>query len=128
MKPDYDEAAWADHTHFTAYWQHKDHPGSYAWYRVRFTGPKPPPGQRLRVSLGRIFGADRTYLNGKRIGQTGRFPPAKPDPKVRGLPRVYDLPATLLREGKSNVLAVCVYDAGTRGGRRDLPYLLYAPK
>ncbi len=54
--------------------------------------------------LGRIANADETYLNGEKIGQTGRFPP---DAFSQwNFPRNYRLPDKHLRRGAENVIAV----------------------
>ncbi|ABW66761.1 transcriptional regulator, AraC family [Desulfosudis oleivorans Hxd3] len=59
--------------------------------------------------LGRIANADQTYLNGEKIGETGRFFPNTFS--MWNYPRNYLLPDRHLRRGGQNVIAVRVsYD------------------
>jgi hypothetical protein len=64
------------------------------------------------ILLGKIDDADETYINGVRIGSTGRFPPVPVS--AWNDQRAYRIPRRLLRE--KNVLAIRVYDMGLGGG------------
>jgi GH15 family glucan-1,4-alpha-glucosidase len=84
-----------------------------AWYRVHFTvDPLPATNEPLTLALGKVDDADVTYLNGRRIGSMGRFPPDSLT-AYQEL-RLYTIPRGLLR--KNNVLAVRVYDMMGPGG------------
>jgi hypothetical protein len=89
---------------------------SNGWYRVHFKVPAAMQerwkDQPLAVALGAIDDADETYLNGRKIGQTGKFPPDKET--AYNTPRVYEFDRALLVE--DNVLAVRVGDWGGNGG------------
>ena len=56
--------------------------------------------------LGRIANADETYVNGKRIGSTGAFPPN--EFAMWNYTRSYVLPDNLLRNDSENVVAIRV--------------------
>jgi len=87
-----------------------------AWYRLRFALPDQLQvawgDQPLAVALGAVDDADETYLNGRKIGQTGRFPPD--GSTAYNAPRIYTFERSLL--ASDNVLAVRVSDLGGNGG------------
>lgn len=89
----------------------------YGWYRITFDLPPGAKKERLVALLGKIDDVDETFLNGERIGRTGRvrrdgsISTQSDYQKVRG----YDIPASLVKE-KGNVLAVRVYDGMIDGG------------
>jgi hypothetical protein len=121
-RPGYDDAGWAE-INVPAPWEREGFEGydGIAWYRVRFTVPKALRSRELLLPLGRIDDADEAYLNGTRIGATGKFPPD--GATAYTLRRVYRIPAGLLRE--ENVLAVRVYDMMGPGGIVEGPVGLY---
>jgi len=80
--------------------------GQLAWYRLRFS-VEDPQAQDWGIHLGRLWGAEEAFLNGKRIGGTGVI--ADRFAEAWGLPRVYDLPRGVLRRGE-NVLALRMTD------------------
>ena len=82
-----------------------------AWYRLRFVVPATWQGQELVLRLGSVDDHDRTFLNGRLIGQTG--PGVKRSVAVQ---RVYAVPSDAVRFGRENVLAVRVFDGGGPGG------------
>ncbi len=47
----------------------------FAWYRLHFNIPRALLNHDFYLCAGTIDDADETYLNGTRIGATGRFPP-----------------------------------------------------
>jgi GH15 family glucan-1,4-alpha-glucosidase len=85
----------------------------FAWYRLHFDVPSNLMTQELMLLLGKIDDADETYLNGVKIGETGKFPPERKTEWTTL--RVYEIPKGLLKE-KNNVLAVRVCDFGFDGG------------
>ena len=82
-----------------------------AWYVRPVIVPEAWRGQNLDLLLGSVDDWDRTYFNGRLVGQTG--PGVEQAPLVR---RRYAVPAGLVRPGQSNVLAVRVEDGGGPGG------------
>lgn len=122
-----DDSAWAASDFSDKDWASTKVPGGWendalpkydgeAWYRTRFTlAPEALArwsNAPLAVLLGAIDDADETYLNGRRIGATGEFPPAQVTAWDR--PRVYEFDRSLLAE--TNVLAVRVSDWTGGGG------------
>ncbi len=89
----------------------------YGWYRISFDLPQGTNKERLVMMLGKIDDVDETFVNGERIGRTGRIrsngdiATQNDYQKLRG----YDIPSSLLKE-KGNVLAVRVYDGFMDGG------------
>ncbi|CUS93311.1 glycoside hydrolase family 15 protein [Candidatus Kryptonium thompsonii] len=67
----------------------------------------------LILLLGSIDDADETYLNGSKIGETGKFPPERRTEWTTL--RAYPVPKGLLKT-KNNVIAVRVCDFGFDGG------------
>jgi hypothetical protein len=66
------------------------------------------------LELGRIDDVDATFVNGRRIGQTGTPPPHYRS--AWDTYRRYAVPAETLNWGGENVLAIRVYDGGGDGG------------
>lgn len=95
-----------------------------AWYRVTFDVPASLPREDYIVLLGRIDDVDETFLNGKKIGSTGRI---RSDGTVRRLTeeyreiRGYEISYDQLNRGGKNLLAVRVYDGFKDGGIYDGP-------
>ncbi|MBP6671631.1 MAG: beta galactosidase jelly roll domain-containing protein [Bacteroidetes bacterium] len=94
----------------------RDYDG-YAWYRITFDLPSTIKREELVIMLGKIDDVDETFLNGERIGRTGRvrnngsISSSEDYQKIRS----YSIPNGLLKE-KGNVLAVRVYDGLMDGG------------
>jgi sialate O-acetylesterase len=96
----------------------------YAWYRRSFKIGSTPKNQSLYLLLGEIDDVDEAYVNGKRVGGTGQFPPDYVT--AWNLERVYPLPDGLLERGQENVVAVRVYDGAQGGGLRRGTIGIYA--
>jgi hypothetical protein len=124
-KPEFNDAEWKSIDPMTFYEnQGYDGYNGYSWYRVKF---KMPSNLRqnsvlkdsVRFIVGRVDDIDATYLNGVKIGQTGRFPE-----EPGGAAGFYDAlrryvlavnhPA--IRWGEENILAIRVFDGGGGGG------------
>lgn len=97
-------------------WEEEGFPGydGYAWYRIHFRIPKTLQDESLYIKLGRIDDVDETFLNGKRIGQTGSFEPNY-ETKYNE-ERLYRLPESIINYDNENVLAVRIYDSQEAGG------------
>jgi hypothetical protein len=91
---------------------------AYGWYRIRFDVPDSLAGMDLLLDLGMVYDAAAAYLNGKLIGQCGRFPPDF-FPQTAGRLRCI-APAQLIQP-KANVLAIRVYNEDQFGGIVGLP-------
>ncbi|MEL7170481.1 MAG: beta galactosidase jelly roll domain-containing protein [Bacteroidota bacterium] len=92
------------------YWQLD----GFAWYRTSFT-LKDWEGDSRVLVLGLVDDLDEAFVNGQRVGGTGRIDRRE----VRGDEwqdlRAYTIPADVLREG-TNTVAVRVYDGWVDGG------------
>ena len=96
----------------------------YAWFRRSFVVPRGADGTALVAALGRIDDADEAYLNGRRIGATGEFPPDSDSQWFEQ--RLYPLPSSAVRYGGRNVLAVRMNDFTGGGGWYQGPVGLFS--
>jgi cephalosporin-C deacetylase len=104
----------------------------YAWYRVRVKVPAMwEKYQAVRdhggivLALGPVDDVDETFVNGVKVGSTGSFPPDYHT--AWDVPRAYIVPASLVRWGQENIIAVRVYDGENAAGMYPGPVLLRAP-
>ena len=77
-----------------------------AWYRTGFTLSAEEARAGVTLGVGRIDDSDTTWVNGVEVGATSI---------QYNLPRVYEVPASALREGL-NEIALRVVDVGGGGG------------
>ena len=111
-----DDSSWERVT-LPAHWeQHSGHTQSnvYGWYRRRLQIPEDISGKDFDLLLGRIDDVDEVWLNGRRIGGTGSFPPNYQS--AWETERRYRVPSSLVRGDGSDVLAVRVFDGDGNGG------------
>lgn len=124
-QPQFDDSRWGG-IRVPAYWEgqgYRDYDGR-AWYRLRFTIPPAARGKDLVLLLGKIDDADETFLDGRRIGQTGDVDRRRrPDElgETYAKLRAYRIPADIAQAGGEHVLAVRVYDGFLHGGIYDGP-------
>jgi sialate O-acetylesterase len=88
------------------------------WYRRDFDAPESWAGRDLTLRLGPIDDYDITYVNGTEVGRTQRD-----TPNWYMTPRVYSIPAGLVKPGR-NTVAVRVLDSWLGGGFSGDPGLL----
>lgn len=101
---DHDDSAW-DKVALPAAWRERTTDAEViGWHRFHFELPDPAPSGRLALDVGPIGWADEVFLNGKRIGGTGRFDRL---PRLGPWPRLYPVPEGALHPGR-NVLAIRV--------------------
>jgi signal transduction histidine kinase len=99
--PDFDDRSWS-----RAPMTHPQEDG-FLWYRLNFRVDTPSLQQPCHLFLGRIQEVDEVFLNGARIGGTGRIGPRWFDyVSGMGISRTYAIPADLLRADQENVLAI----------------------
>lgn len=118
-----DDPAWAspktdvsdwDKIYVPSAWEeYYDGYDGYAWYRKNFDMRSYPEKGRLALLLGQIDDVDEVFINGTKVGQTGKFFPEYKTAYEQN--RQYDIPNGLLK-ATGNVIAVRVYDEGQRGG------------
>lgn len=115
-RPDLDDADW-HRVQAPGFWEDqvpgmKRYDGE-AWYRRRFRLPSDVPRDGLTLRLAAVDDEDWTYVNGLIVGHIGAD--THPD-NYWSAPRVYHVPATALRAGDENVIAVRVRDLRQAGG------------
>jgi len=119
---EYDDSRWTTITAGKPWEQqgYADHDG-FGWYRKRITIPARLRDQSryrlsgsLWLSLDRIDDVDSTWINGRRVGGTGSFPPDYVS--ARRARRSYSVPGTWIRWDQTNLIAVRVYDGQNAGG------------
>ena len=120
--PSLDESGW-ETVKLPAFWN--DHSGYtqenvFGWFRRKITIPEKLKGKPFLLILGKIDDADETYLNGQKIGATGRMPPRYQT--AWDTVRQYKVDPKWLRAEGENVLAIRVYNGQRQGGiLRDRP-------
>ncbi len=115
----YDDSKWAG-IDAAKDWHEAGYPDYYgfAWYRKSFEIEKNKKKiwdkQEIIFQAGSIDDVDAVYLNGKKIGGLGQFPPLFKTAydKIR----IYRVPGSLINYGGKNVIAVRVYDEKGEGG------------
>ena len=116
-EPDCDASEWAT-MDVPGYWADEDlgPVNGVVWFRKEINVPASMTGKPARLWMGRIVDGDSTYVNGALVGSVSyQYPP-----------RIYDVPADLLTEGK-NVIVVRIISNINRGGFvPDKPYRLEA--
>lgn len=100
-------APWEDHSDYSEN-------NVYGWFRRTIEIPEDLKDQDFDLLLGYIDDVDEVWLNGKRIGGTGSFPPNYQT--AWESERRYRVPASLLRGDGSDVVAIRVYDESGGGG------------
>ncbi len=122
--PGYNDRNW-DEIRVPGKWEdngYSDYNG-YAWYRIKFTIHNVDESTPIYLVFGRIDDTDEIYLNGKKIGRTGSFPPNYRS--AYNERRKYRLPREYLSFTGTNVLAVRVYDSYLEGGIINGPAGIY---
>jgi sialate O-acetylesterase len=82
------------------------------WFRKEFDIPESMAGKSVRLNLGRIVDSDSAFVNGKFVGSVSyQYPP-----------RIYKIPAGVLKTGKNILVVRIVNNAGRGGFIKDKPY------
>lgn len=115
VKPNYNDDHWV-RINVPAKWENEGFNGydGMAWYRIHFDGRKLSAKQAHILILGQIDDVDECYLNGKKIGQSGRFEPSFKT--AYNATRQYLIPNEAINFSGDNVIAVRVYDQVLDGG------------
>lgn len=114
------DEGWAD-IKTTEFWEEQGYPNldGFAWYRQQVFIPRSWKSKvekcgGLYLSYSSADDCDEAFFNGKSLGKMGDFPP---NYQMRpGEARLYRVAPSLVRYGKVNTIAVCVYDGGGKGG------------
>jgi DUF1680 family protein len=126
-----DDPGWSDPGFNDSSWQwqqlaksfKKD--SSYGWYRIRVVIPaslKAGNGKGLKLLLGKIDDVDQTWFNGKKIGETGSFPPAYQTQWEKS--RLYFIPEQSVKWDQENIIAVRIYNLIGGMGMWEGPYTI----
>lgn len=117
---DFEDSSW-DSISTKQYWEeqgYEDYNG-YGWYRKSFVIPVELI-QRINQSGGLYLKYDyaddveEVFINGVSIGMMGEFPP---NLKIEyGKSRKFRIPAELIKYDTDNLIAIRVYDDGSKGG------------
>ena len=97
-------------------WEDEGYNGynGYAFYRKKITISSKYKDRMLYLNMGYIDDVDEVYLNGKKIGSTGSFPPNYST--AYNAERVYYIPVEYINFDGPNLIAVKVYDSEQEGG------------
>jgi hypothetical protein len=97
-------------------WENQGYNGynGYAFYRKTISIPSVYRGRMLYLNMGYIDDVDEVYLNGKKIGSSGSFPPDYYT--AYNAERIYYIPGEYINFEGSNLIAVKVYDSYSEGG------------
>jgi len=121
-----DKALWSDRYYNDSKWETVWVPSKwedegfngydgYAWYRTTFNGADlKSKDLNYNLVLGYIDDVDEVFVNGKKIGSSGGFPP-RYHTAYNAL-RNYVLPKELIDFTGTNVIAIRVFDEGIEGG------------
>lgn len=114
-RPDYDDSDW-EQIYAPNEWEEEGYRGynGFAWYRLKVIIPESFEGRTVFLKLGYIDDVDEVFFNGKKIGQSGTFPPEFNS--AYNSYRKYQVPLNLIRINKKNTIAVRVYDSQLGGG------------
>ena len=91
-----------------------NHYDGFGWYRKEFKVSSEYANRDLLLIAGKIDDFDKTYVNGRLIGETNDGRPYGRSFSV-GKKRVYRIPAGVLKPGE-NVITILVEDMGNVGG------------
>ena len=86
----------------------------FAWYRCWVTIPSSWKSRDVELLVSEVGDVHEVFLNGKRIGGAGGFPPNYTDGSAEN-PR-HKVSASAMLPGKDNLLAIKVYDKDGHGG------------
>src|SRR5690606_6714704 len=124
-----DESDWEDVV-VPATWEsqgYADYDG-FAWYRKTFTLPSSFKTDDMLIILGKIDDMDEVYINGRLIGRTGKMERKWASDNEYNKLRTYTIPDGVLKPGRTNVIAVRVYDQEGLGGIYEGPITLLPQK
>ena len=115
----YDDSNWQEVDMFAPTWGNNGlNPiGGSHWLRKDVQIPATMAGREAVIRLGCIVDADSVYVNGTFVGTTGyQYPP-----------RIYRIPAGVLKEGRNNVTVRIISNGGQPSFVREKPYKIICP-
>ncbi|PTN10662.1 sialate O-acetylesterase [Mangrovibacterium marinum] len=115
---DVDVSDWSE-TSLPGYWseQNIDFKNGSLWFCKEFELTDDLATEDAVLRLGRIIDADSAFVNGKFVGNiTYQYPP-----------RIYNVPASVLKPGKNQLMVRVISQSGRGGFMPDKPYALRFP-
>lgn len=112
-KKDFDDSGWYSIS-LPGYWADKGigQINGSLWFRKDIDIPQSMAGKEGVLRLGCIVDADSAFINGTFVGTISyQYPP-----------RIYNIPAGVLKEGKNNVTVRVISNSGRGGFVEDKPY------
>lgn len=116
----YDDSSWQEVDMFAPTWGNNglNPVGGSHWLRKDVEIPAGMAGREAIIRLGCIVDADSVYVNGTFVGTTGyQYPP-----------RIYRIPAGVLKEGRNNVTVRIISNGGQPSFVREKPYKIICPQ
>ncbi len=118
-KKDFDNSDWSSIS-LPGYWADKGvgQTNGSLWFRKDIDIPQSMVGKQGVLRLGCIVDADSAFINGTFIGTVSyQYPP-----------RIYNIPAGVLKDGKNNVTVRVISNSGRGGFVEDKPYKIIVGK
>ena len=112
--PELDDSSWKEVDMFSREWGNDGHrpQGGSHWLRKDFEISGEMAGKEAVLRLGCIVNADSAYVNGHFVGNTTyQYPP-----------RIYRIPAGVLKEGRNNVTVRVISNGGQPSFVQEKPY------
>jgi len=112
--PDYNDSDWDEVDLFAKKWGSDglNPVNGTHWFRKKFTLPEKQEGAPAVLRMGCIVDADSVFINGVFVGTTAyQYPP-----------RIYRIPANLLKKGENNITVRLISYTGNPGFVEDKPY------
>lgn len=124
---EYDDSDWEE-IYAPRRWEREGFNGydGYAWYRTSFDGKDLKNEKTLYLKLGYIDDVDEVFINGKKIGFSGGFPPDYYT--AYHAERMYRIPEDVINYNGKNLIAVRVFDIGGEGGIYTGDVGIFAPE
>ncbi len=115
ISPKFNDSGW-ETVKVPSTWEDQGFNGynGYAFYRKKISFSSSLKGRMLYINMGYIDDVDEVYLNGKKIGSSGGFPPSYFT--AYNAERIYYIPEEYINFDGMNVIAVKVYDSYDAGG------------
>ena len=113
--PNFDDSQW-DEIYAPGDWENQGYRkyDGFAWYRKKITPGEQHSDKVIYLELGYIDDVDEVFINGVKVGQTGKFPPHFSTGYKTN--RRYLVPNQLIHFGKENTIAIRVFDSRLNGG------------
>lgn len=123
----YDDKEWEE-IYVPRRWESEGFNGydGYAWYRKTFDGKNLKNEKVIYLKLGYIDDVDEVFINGRKIGFSGGFPPDYYT--AYNAERLYSIPRELINTTGNNLISVRVFDYGGEGGIYSGDVGIYVPE